>query len=179
MNKRQAKKYNLKLEKSATTNSTVEEHKSGSLSNTKRIKHYTTVVRQTFPKPQIKIAKKRVRPQSQWRKRLGAAPEPEIKGLNDYKGRKTYFSGPFDAFGQLKGYKRAAQSAGNRIEHMHPGFFDKYIKLGISNLLDLIFDNYANYHSSSFYDANESYVDEVQYEFLIDVLDEQLDEKEV
>ena len=178
MNKRQAKKYNLKLEKNATTNLTVEQHKSGSVSNTKRIKHYTTVVRQTFPKPQIKIAKKRVRPESPWRKRLGAAPEPEIKGFDAYKPKKTYFSGPFDTFGELRGYQRAAQSAGNRIEYMHPGFFDKYIKLGISNLLDLIFDNYANYHSSSFYDANESFVDEAQYEFLIDVLDEQLAKEE-
>lgn len=74
MNKRQAKKYKAKMA-NATTNSTVEEHKSGKISNTKRIKHYTTVVRQTFPKPQIKLAKKRTRSVPQWRKRLGAAPE--------------------------------------------------------------------------------------------------------
>lgn len=74
MNKRQAKKYFKQI------NNTVEEHKSGKLSNTKRIKHYTTVVRQTFPKPQIKIAKKRVRPQSQWRKRLGSAPVEQDTG---------------------------------------------------------------------------------------------------
>ena len=37
MNKRQAKKYFKQI------NNTVEEHKSGSLSNTKRIKHYTTM----------------------------------------------------------------------------------------------------------------------------------------
>lgn len=79
MNKRQAKKYKTKkvvdMMINATTNSTVEEHKSGKISNTKRIKHYTTVVRQRFPKPQIKIAKKRVKPESPWRKRLGAAPK--------------------------------------------------------------------------------------------------------
>ena len=79
MNKRQAKKYKTKkvvdMMVNATTNSTVEEHKSGKLSNTKRIKHYTTVVRQRFPKPQVKIAKKRIRPEQPWRKRLGAAPE--------------------------------------------------------------------------------------------------------
>lgn len=79
MNKRQAKKYKTKkvvdMMVNATTNSTVEEHKSGKISNTKRIKHYTTVVRQRFPKPQIKIAKKRTRSKSQWRKRLGAAPQ--------------------------------------------------------------------------------------------------------
>ena len=172
MNKRQAKKYFKK------NNDTVEQHKSDSISNTKRIKHYTTVVRQSFPKPQVKIAKKRVRPESPWRKKLGAAPQPEIKGFGAHKTKTTYFSGPFDEFGALlKGYQRAAQSAGNRIEYMHPGFFAKYSKLGL-NLLDLIFDNYANYHSSSFYDANESFVDEAQYEFLIDVLDEQLDQME-
>lgn len=81
MNKRQAKKYKTKkvvdMMVNATTNSTVEEHKSGKLSNTKRIKHYTTVVRQRFPKPQIKIAKKRARSTPQWRKRLGAAPKDE------------------------------------------------------------------------------------------------------
>lgn len=81
MNKRQAKKYKNKkvvnMMVNATTNSTVEEHKSGSLSNTKRIKHYTTVVRQTFPKPKIKIAKKRTRSTPKWRKRLGAAPKEE------------------------------------------------------------------------------------------------------
>ena len=100
--------------------------------------------------------------------------QPQIKGFGAHKTKTTYFSGPFDEFGELKGYNRAAQSAGNRIELMHPGFFAKYIKLG-PKLLALIFDNYANYHSSSFYDANESFVDEAQYEFLIDVLDEQLD----
>ena len=42
----------------------------------------------------------------------------------------------------------------------------------------LIWDNYANYHSSSFYDANESFVDEAQYEFLIEVLDEKLAKEE-
>ena len=168
MNKRQAKKYFKQI------NNTVEQHNSGSLSNTKRIKHYTTVVRQTFPKPQIKIAKKRVRPESPWRKKLGAAPEPEIKGLDDSKKRESYFHGPFDEFGALlKGYLRSAQSAGNRIEYIHPGFLEKYIKLG-PRLLTLIWDNYASYHSSSFYDINENYVDEAQYEFLIDVLDEQL-----
>ena len=81
MNKRQAKKYKTKkvvdMMVNATTNSTVEDHKSGKLSNTKRIKHYTTVVRQRFPKPQIKIAKKRTRSVPQWRKRLGAAPKDE------------------------------------------------------------------------------------------------------
>ena len=39
MNKRQAKKYFKQI------NNTVEEHKSGSISNTKRIKHYTTMMR--------------------------------------------------------------------------------------------------------------------------------------
>lgn len=81
MNKRQAKKYKTKkvvdMMVNATTNSTVEDHKSGKLSNTKRIKHYTTVVRQRFPKPQVKIAKKRARRVPQWRKRLGAAPKDE------------------------------------------------------------------------------------------------------
>ena len=47
MNKRQAKKYKTKkvvdMMVNATTNSTVEDHKSGKLSNTKRIKHYTTM----------------------------------------------------------------------------------------------------------------------------------------
>lgn len=47
MNKRQAKKYKTKkvvdMMVKATTNTTVEEHKSGKLSNTKRIKHYTTM----------------------------------------------------------------------------------------------------------------------------------------
>lgn len=37
MNKRQAKKYFKQI------NNTVEEHKSGQISNTKRIKHYTTM----------------------------------------------------------------------------------------------------------------------------------------
>ena len=167
MNKRQAKKYLKKI------NNTVEQHKSGSISNTKRIKHYTTVVRQTFPKPQIKLAKKRVKPQSPWRKRLGVAPQPQIKGLNDLK-KERYTRGIFDTFGELVGYKRAAQSAGNRIENMHPGFFNTYSKLGMK-LLDLIWDLYASYHRASFlYDANEDYVDEAQYEFLIDTLDEQL-----
>ena len=104
-------------------------------------------------------------------------PQPQIKGFDAYKERKTYFSGPFDEFGELKGYNRSAQSAGNRIEYMHPGFFAKYIKLG-PKLLTLIWDNYANYHSTSFYDANEHFVDEAQYEFLIEVLDEQLNKKE-
>lgn len=166
MNKRQAKKYFKKI------NITVEQHKSDLISNTKRIKHYTTVV----PKRQIKNAEKKVKSVPPWLKKR--SQKPQIKGFNAHKSKKTYFSGPFDTFGELIGYRRAAQSAGNRIEYMHPGFFDKYIKLGISNLLDLIFDNYANYHSSSFYDANESFVDEAQYEFLIDVLDEQLDKKE-
>lgn len=112
MNKRQAKKYEKKI--NATTNSTVEEHKSGEISNTKRIKrrgahnkyyipikrrvslkpqveehkseeisntkrikHYTTVLRQRFPKPQVKLAKKRVRLVPEWRKRLGTAPQDE------------------------------------------------------------------------------------------------------
>ena len=167
MNKRQAKKYFKQI------NITVKEHKSDSISNTKRIKHYTIVV----PKRQIKPAEKKVKSIPPWLKKQRSR-KPQIKGLNDYEGRKTYFSGPFDTFGELIGYERAAQSAGNRIEYMHPGFFDKYIKLGISNLLDLIWDNYANYHSSSFYDANESFVDETQYEFLIEVLDEQLDKEE-
>ena len=152
MNKRQAKKYFKKI------NNTVEQHKS---SNTHRVKrrgahnkYYISVKRGALLKPQ-----------------------PQIKGFDAYKGRKTYFSGPFDIFGELKGYNHAAQSAGNRIEYMHPGFLDKYIKLG-TKLLDLIFDNYANYHNSSFYDANESFVDEEQYEFLINVLDEQLNKKE-
>lgn len=167
MNKRQAKKQFKQI------NNTVEQHKSGSVSNTKRIKHYTTVVRQTFPKPQIKIAKKRVRPQSPWRKKLGVAPQPQIKGLNDFK-KERYTRGVFDTFGELTGYQRAAQSAGNRIENMHPGFFDTYSKLG-TKLLDFIWDLYASYHRASFlYDANEDYVDEEKYEFLIDVLDEQL-----
>ena len=77
MNKRQAKKYNKKI------NATVEEHKSGEISNTKRIKHYTTVVRQRFPKPQVKIAKKRVRPVPQWRKRLGTAPVETAESLEE------------------------------------------------------------------------------------------------
>ena len=172
MNKRQAKKYFKK------NNITVEQYNSGSISNTKRIKHYTNVVRVNFPKPQIKLAKKRVKPQSPWRKKLGVAPQPQIKGFGAHETKATYFPGPFDEFGaELKGYNRAAQSAGNRIELMHPGFFAKYIKIG-PRILTLIWDNYANYHSSSFYDANESFVDEAQYEFLIDVLDEKLDEKE-
>lgn len=147
MNKRQAKKYLKKI------NNTVKEHKSGSISNTKRIKHYTTI------KPAGFRAKK-----------------PQIKGLNHSKG-KTYTSGIFDTFGELMGYKRAAQSAGNRIEYVHPGFFNTYIKLGMK-LLDLIWDNYANYHSSSFYDANQYFVDEAQYEFLIEALDEMLAKEE-
>ena len=69
MNKRQAKKYKTKkvvdMMVNATTNTTVQEHKSGKLSNTKRKKHYTTVVRQTFPKPQVKIAKKRTKTKKQ------------------------------------------------------------------------------------------------------------------
>lgn len=100
-------------------------------------------------------------------------PQPQIKGLNDFK-KERYTRGIFDTFGELTGYKRAAQSAGNRIENMHPGFFDTYSKLG-TKLLDFIWDLYASYHRASFlYDANEDYVDEQQYEFLIDVLDEQL-----
>lgn len=109
MNKRQAKKYEKKI--NATTDSTVEQHKSGSVSNvkrrgrhnryyisvkrrvslkpqveehkseeiskTKRIKHYTTVVRQRFPKPQVKLAKKKVRRVPEWRKRLGTAEPSE------------------------------------------------------------------------------------------------------
>ena len=71
MNKRQAKKYFKQI------NNTAEEHKSEEISNTKRIKHYTTVVRQRFPKPQVKLAKKRVRRVPQWRKRLGTAPQDE------------------------------------------------------------------------------------------------------
>ena len=47
MNKRQAKKYKTKkvvdMMVNATINSTVQDHKSGKLSNTKRIKHYTTM----------------------------------------------------------------------------------------------------------------------------------------
>ena len=104
-------------------------------------------------------------------------PQPQIKGFDAHKTKTTYFSGPFDEFGELKGYERSAQSAGNRIELMHPGFLERYIKLG-RKLLMLIWDNYANYHSSSFYDANESFVDEAQYEFLIEVLDEKLAKEE-
>ena len=163
MNKRQAKKYFKQI------NNTVKEHKSDSISNTKRIKHYTTVV----SKRQIKNVEKKVKSEPPWLRKQRSR-KPQIKGFDAYKTKTTYFSGPFDEFGELKGYNRAAQSAGNRIEYMHPGFFAKYIKLG-PKLLKLIFDNYANYHSSSFYDANESFVDEAQYEFLIDVLDEQLD----
>ena len=147
MNKRQAKKYFKKNK----------QHKSGSVSNTHRVKR-----RGAHNKYYISVKLK---------------PQPQIKGFGAYKTKTTYFSGPFDEFGELKGYNRAAQSAGNRIEYMHPGFFAKYSKLG-PKLLVLIFDNYANYHSSSFYDANESFVDEAQYEFLIDVLDEQLDRME-
>ena len=100
-------------------------------------------------------------------------PQPQIKGLNDSK-KERYTRGVFDTFGELTGYQRAAQSAGNRIENMHPGFFDTYSKLGMK-LLDFIWDLYASYHRASFlYDSNEDYVDEAQYEFLIDVLDEQL-----
>ena len=144
MNKRQAKKYFKK------NNNTVEQHKS----NTRSVKR-----RGAHNKYYISVKLK---------------PQPEIKGFGAYEGRKTYFSGPFDEFGaELKGYLRAAQSAGNRIEYTHPGFFATYSKLG-PKVLVLIFDNYANYHSSSFYDANESFVDEAQYEFLIDVLDEEL-----
>ena len=145
MNKRQAKKYFKK------NNNT----KSSSVSNTRRVKR-----RGAHNKYYIPVKK-------------GALLKPQIKGFGAHKTKTTYFSGPFDEFGELKGYNRAAQSAGNRIELIHPGFFAKYIKLG-PRLLALIFDNYANYHSSSFYDANESFVDEAQYEFLIDVLDEQL-----
>lgn len=152
MNKRQAKKYSKK------NNNTVEQHKSSS----RRVKRRGAHNRYYIPVKRGALLK----------------PQPEIKGFDDYEVRKTYFSGPFDVYGELIGYRRAAQSAGNRIESMHPGFHNKYIKLGIFHLLALIFDNYANYHSSSFYDANESYVDEVQYEFLIDVLDEELAEKE-
>ena len=144
MNKRQAKKYLKKI------NNTVEQHKSGSISNTKRIKHYTTIKPAGF-----------------------RGVKPQIKGLNHSK-KERYTRGIFDTFGELVGYKRAAQSAGNRIENMHPGFFNTYSKLGIK-LLDLIWDLYASYHRASFlYDANEDYVDEAQYEFLIDTLDEQL-----
>lgn len=75
MNKRQSKKYEKKI--NTITDSTVEQHKSEEISNTKRIKHYTTVVRQRFPKPQVKLAKKRVRRVPQWRKRLGTAPQDE------------------------------------------------------------------------------------------------------
>lgn len=156
MNKRQAKKYLKKI------NDTVEQHKSGSISNTHRVKRRGAHNKYYIPVKRGALLKL----------------QPQIKGFDAYKKRKTYFSGPFDTFGELKGYNRAAQSAGNRIEYVHPGFFDKYIELGVSNLLDLIFDNYANYHSSSFYDANESFVDEAQYEFLIEVLDEQLDKEE-
>ena len=49
MNKRQAKKYKIKnvVDRmvNATTNSTVEEHKSGKISNTRRIKYHTTAAR--------------------------------------------------------------------------------------------------------------------------------------
>ena len=163
MNKRQAKKYFKQI------NNTVKEHKSDSISNTKRIKHYTIVV----PKRQIKTAEKKAKSIPPWLKKR--SQKPQIKGFDAYKRRETYFHGPFDEFGSsLKGYERSAQSAGNRIESTHPGFFAKYIKLG-PKLLMLIWDNYANYHNSSFYDANESFVDEKQYEFLIGVLDEQLD----
>ena len=135
-------------------------HKSNSISNTRRTSKTAHVKRRgAHNKYYISVKLK---------------SQPQIKGFGAYKTKTTYFSGPFDEFGELKGYNRAAQSAGNRIEYMHPGFFEKYIKLG-PKLLVLIFDNYANYHSSSFYDANESFVDEAQYEFLIDVLDEQLD----
>ena len=163
MNKRQAKKYFKKI------NNTVEEHINGSSSNTKRIKHYTTVV----AKRQIKNVEKKVKSEPPWLRKQRSR-KPQIKGLDAYKGRKTYFSGPFDTFGELTGYLRAAQSSGNRIEQMHPGFFDTYSKLG-RKLLDFIWDLYASYHRASFlYDANEDYVDEEKYEFLIDVLDEQL-----
>lgn len=156
MNKRQAKKYFKKI------NNTIEQHKSSSVSNTHRVKHRGVHNKYYIPVKRGALLK----------------PQSQIKGFDAYEERKTYFSGPFDTFGELKGYNHAAQSAGNRIEYMHPGFFDQYIKLGMSKLLALIFDNYANYHNSSFYDANESFVDEAQYEFLIEVLDEQLDKKE-
>lgn len=145
MNKRQAKKYSKKI------NNT--QHKSSSRRVKRRGRHnryYISIKRGALLKPQ-----------------------PQIKGLNDFK-KERYTRGIFDTFGELTGYKRAAQSAGNRIENMHPGFFDTYSKLG-TKLLDFIWDLYASYHRSSFlYDANEDYVDEAQYEFLIDVLDEQL-----
>ena len=154
MNKRQAKKYFKKM------NDTVEQHKSGSV-NTHRVKR-----RGAHNKYYIPVKRGAL-------KKL----QPQIKGFGAYKTKITYFHGPFDEFGELKGYNRSAQSAGNRIEYMHPGFLEKYIKLG-PRLLTLIWDNYANYHNSSFYDANESFVDEAQYEFLIEVLDEQLNKEE-
>ena len=154
MNKRQAKKYFKK--------NNAEQHKSSSVSNTHRVKRRGAHNKYYIPVKRGALLK----------------PQPQIKGFDAYKERSTYTTGIFDTFGELKGSNRAAQSAGNRIERMHPGFFEKYIKLGISKLLSLIFDNYANYHSSSFYDANENYIDEEKYEFLIDVLDEQLAKKE-
>lgn len=190
MNKRQAKEYFKKI------NNTVGQHKSDSISNTKHIKNYT----KSFPKNTVKKHKSNTKSIKHYTKsfpkpqpkRRGAhnkyyipvkrgallKPQPQIKGFDAYKGKSNYSTGIFDTLGELKGYNRAAQSAGNRIENMHPGFFDKYIKLGISKLLALIFDNYANYHNSSFYDTNESFVDEAKYEFLIDVLDEKLAEQE-
>lgn len=181
MNKRQAKEYFKKI------NNTVEQHKSDSISNTKHIKNYT----KSFPKNTVKKHKSNTKSIKHYTKgfpkRRGAhnkyyisiklKPQPQIKGFDAYKYKSNYTKGIFDTFGELKGYNRAAQSAGNRIELMHPGFFATYGKLG-TKLLSLIFDNYANYHNSSFYDANENYVDEEQYEFLIDVLDEKLAEEE-
>lgn len=78
--------------------------------------------------------------------------------------RKT---GLFDSFGTLKGYERAAQAAGNRIESKHPGFYSAVKDL--PGILRTIWEIYGAAHTDKdFYETHgNDYVDEEAYETLL------------
>lgn len=74
-------------------------------------------------------------------------------------------SGKFDSWGVYKYYRASAQSAANRIDRAHPGFFEAVDDLPHEGILDLIWKNYCTYHTSEdFYNEHgEQYVDENGY----------------
>lgn len=82
--------------------------------------------------------------------------------------------GPFDSFGKLQGYEAAGQSAGNRIEAAHPGFYNA-VK-DIPNILRFIYDIYTNnfHDDSNFYEIHgNDYFDADRYEVLVRLIAQQ------
>lgn len=105
----------------------------------------------------------------------------QLKGFGVQPDKKVKVAGPFDVYGFSKGYLKAAQSAGNRIELNHSGFFAKYsVHFQPQELLTYIWDIYASRHEGSeFYTrVGDSYVDEELYELLVTILDSIIADRE-